>query len=350
MTQDWRPKQRYWICLMLAITLCFWSAGISKAQSSQSGKTIVEGRIVDATALAVPKATVILNNELTGASESLTTTDQGRFAFSAVETGTYSLTAKAQGFADRSSRITVESGQSIQLGDLAMSVIGINQSVTVVSASRVEELQQDSPVNTLVVGKQEIQNTGYERVGDVLSEIPGIVTRAQSYGVPLPGGEQINGVDSRQVLVLQDGLPIVGARGITEGTIDLNQQEVGRLDRVEVVEGAASALYGSDAIGGVVNLIASSRKIRSISTLRFRVDRWARSTPVSTSAPNGRISRRLWPSEITGSIPIRCSRMIPVQLARTRIVRILQPNFAMRSVPARRSASAHRRITLTIWG
>jgi len=40
--------------------------------------------------------------------------------------------------------------------------------------------------------------------------------------------------------VLQDGLPIVGARGITEGAIDLNQQEVGRLERVEVWQGAAS--------------------------------------------------------------------------------------------------------------
>jgi outer membrane receptor for ferrienterochelin and colicins len=143
----------------------------------------------------------------------------------------------------------------MQLGDVALSLLGVSQSVTVVSASRVEELQRDAPMNVLVVGQQQVQNTGYERVGDVLSEVPGIVTRAQSYGVPLPGGEQINGVDSRQVLVLQDGLPVVGTRGITEGTIDLNQQAVGRLDRIEVVEGAASALYGSDAIGGVVNII-----------------------------------------------------------------------------------------------
>jgi outer membrane receptor for ferrienterochelin and colicins len=171
----------------------------------------VEGRIVDPTGLPVPKAVVVLTNVLTGSSESRITTDDGRFVFSEVDSGTYSFTPKARGFAESTNRIEVEGGRSVQMGDHALSVVGIDQSVTVVSASRVEELEQDSPVNTLVVGKDQIQNTGYERVGDVLSEIPGIVTRAQSYGVPLPGGEQINGVDSRQVLVLQDGLPIVGA-------------------------------------------------------------------------------------------------------------------------------------------
>jgi outer membrane receptor for ferrienterochelin and colicins len=237
------------------MALCLCPAWVLKGQSVAGIKPWIEGRIVDKQGLAVPKAALTLNNELSGSSENQIVSDEGRFVFSAVNAGTYSLTIQAAGFADQSRRIAVERESSLRLGDLVMSIVGIEQSVTVVSASRVEELQQDSPVSTLVVTKQQIQDTGYERVGDVLSEIPGIVTRSQSYGVPLPGGEQINGIDSRQVLVLQDGLPVIGARGITEGTIDLNQQEVGRLDRIEVVPGAASALYGSDAIGGVINLL-----------------------------------------------------------------------------------------------
>jgi outer membrane receptor for ferrienterochelin and colicins len=238
-----------------AIALCFCAAEFLAAQNMEGLKTGVEGRVVDGQGLAVPKATVSLNNELTGSSQSRIASGDGRFVFAEAGPGKYSLTIRAVGFADQSRRIAVDRQGSLPLGDLVLPVVGIDQSVTVVSASRLEELQQDSPVNTLVVERRQIQNTGYERVGDVLSEIPGVVTRAQSYGVAQPGGEQINGIDSRQVLVLQDGLPVIGARGITEGAIDLNQQEVGRLERIEVVEGAASALYGSDAIGGVVNMI-----------------------------------------------------------------------------------------------
>ena len=56
--------------------------------------------------------------------------------------------------------------------------------------------------------------------------------------------------------MLVDGQPIVGARGIKRGgVLNLDRQSTARLDRVEVVKGAASALYGSDALGGVINLI-----------------------------------------------------------------------------------------------
>jgi outer membrane receptor for ferrienterochelin and colicins len=58
------------------------------------------------------------------------------------------------------------------------------------------------------------------------------------------------------VLVLIDGQPLVGARGIKRGgVLDLDRQSTARLDRIEVVKGAASALYGSEALGGVINLI-----------------------------------------------------------------------------------------------
>jgi outer membrane receptor for ferrienterochelin and colicins len=116
-----------------------------------------------------------------------------------------------------------------------------------------EELQTESPVRVEAVTRAEMRDTGYERVSDVLSEIPGVVIRSGS--IATVGAEQVEGIDSRQVLVLQDGLPVVGARGIKSGIVNLHRQDVGKLERVEVAKGAASALYGSDAIGGVINMI-----------------------------------------------------------------------------------------------
>lgn len=215
----------------------------------------VRGRVVDADGLPLSHASVTLGSVLTGASQRLESTDAGEFVFPDVAAGGYRLAIAAAGLADQTRRIEVERGQAFDAGDIRLSVAGIQQEVTVVSASRVEELRDDSPSKALVVTRDEIRHTGYERAGEVLSEISGVVTRAPSFGLGRVAGEQIDGIDSRQVLVLQDGLPVAGARGIKEGNIDLNQQGVGRLERIEVVKGAASALYGTDAIGGVINLI-----------------------------------------------------------------------------------------------
>jgi outer membrane receptor for ferrienterochelin and colicins len=125
--------------------------------------------------------------------------------------------------------------------------------VVVVTGSRNEELQTDSAIKVEAITRQQMLETGYERLTEVLAEIPGVMTRRGSTATV--GGQQIQGIDSRQVLVLQDGLPIVGARGIKSGVVNLNRQSVGRLEQVEVAKGAGSALYGTDAIGGVINMI-----------------------------------------------------------------------------------------------
>ncbi|MGH9348756.1 MAG: TonB-dependent receptor plug domain-containing protein [Vicinamibacterales bacterium] len=123
--------------------------------------------------------------------------------------------------------------------------------MTVVSASRQEELREALNTRVDVVTRSRIDETGgHETVGEVLRELPGVVTRRGSETAGA-AGEQIQGIDSRQILILIDGQPIVGARGIKRGgIINLDRQSTARLERVEVVNGSASALYGSDALGG----------------------------------------------------------------------------------------------------
>src|SRR5690606_35535120 len=120
---------------------------------------------------------------------------------------------------------------------------------TVVSASRQLELRDTLNVSVDVVPESRLRDTAVTSVAEVLRELPGVVTRRGSEAAGA-GGEQIHGIDSRQVLVLVDGQPVVGARGIKSGVLDLDRQSTARLGRVEVVKGAASSLFGSDAIGG----------------------------------------------------------------------------------------------------
>lgn len=222
---------------------------------AQVSQTTVAGRVLDPSGNVMTHAAVTLRNTLNGAAKQTESDSQGEYSFSEIEPGDYVLTASAKGFAAQTRSVDVKGGASADI-DISLSLASVQQTVAVVSASRVEELQQESSLPIDVVTQQQIKRTGFEDAGDVLSELPGVVTRnTATSNYSGYSQEMIDGITSQDILVLQDGLPIIGARGIDSGVIDLNEQDVGRLDRIEVVRGAASSLYGTDAIGGVINLI-----------------------------------------------------------------------------------------------
>jgi len=92
-----------------------------------------------------------------------------------------------------------------------------------------------------VIGRNRIRDTGYESVAEILQELPGVVTRRGTQGAGA-AGEQVQGIDSRQVLSLFDGQPIIGGKGVKRGVINLDRQSINTLERIEVVKGAASAI------------------------------------------------------------------------------------------------------------
>jgi outer membrane receptor for ferrienterochelin and colicins len=168
-----------------------------------------------------------------------------------VPQGRYIVSVSAAGFSTTSVEIAVPVQAPIEV---QLDPAPVVEQVRVVSASRQEELRETLNTRVDVITRARLEDTGAETVGEVLREVPGVVTRRGSETAGA-AGEQIQGIDSRQVLVLMDGQPLVGARGIKRGALNLDRQATSRLERVEVVKGAASALYGSDAIGGVINLI-----------------------------------------------------------------------------------------------
>lgn len=223
--------------IALILTFCVNAQSIS-----------IRGRVEDTAGRAVAGATVVLRNQKTGLERIVSTDASGNFSFTAAAGDSYALIGTASGF----SRLVKPAGQ----GEIVLTLEPepLKKEVTVVSGSRQEELRESLNTKVEVLSAEDIKTTGYQNVGEVLREIPGVVTRrgSETSGV---AGEQIQGIDSRQVLVLADGQPLVGARGIKLGALNLDRQPVGRLESIEVVKGASSALYGSDAIGGVINLI-----------------------------------------------------------------------------------------------
>lgn len=142
-------------------------------------------------------------------------------------------------------------------------VVSLDQ--IVVTGTKTEHTLKDVPVETVVLSRKDIDSVNAENIMDVLGTIPGIHTanhedvfgsytwNAKMGGLPF---------DSGYALVLIDGQRVMGcgaSGGMGEYGIGLNQIPVSMIERIEVVKGPGSALYGSDAMAGVINII--TRKI-----------------------------------------------------------------------------------------
>ena len=129
----------------------------------------------------------------------------------------------------------------------------------VVTGTRTPERVQQATVKTDVVTREEAERRGATNVADALATQPGLIVNPGNYG--FLGGVsalQIQGFDRDRVLILEDGERVVGDVG---GAIDLSNIPIGDVERIEVVSGPASSLYGSAALGGVVNVITAPPKL-----------------------------------------------------------------------------------------
>jgi vitamin B12 transporter len=154
----------------------------------------------------------------------------------------------------------------------------VPQIAHVVTSDRGAESVQRTARTTYVVTAGEIARDGDRTVADALSSVPGVnIVRYGAFGAVAAIG--IRGSSSLQVLVLLDGLPVAGGQ---IDDVDLEQIPVAGIDRIEVVEGGGSTLYGSGSIGGVINIITGDNGQRTTATLStgsFGEQNYAFATP-----------------------------------------------------------------------
>lgn len=118
----------------------------------------------------------------------------------------------------------------------------------VVTGTRSPHMLKEVPVQTEVIGTREFRRTGAKTVDEALAWSVGANVQHDLSGE----GVTLRGMDKDRVLILVDG---ERAMGRVRGSIDLSQYSLGGVDRIEVVKGTGSTLYGSEAVGGVVNII-----------------------------------------------------------------------------------------------
>jgi len=128
----------------------------------------------------------------------------------------------------------------------------------IVTATKTFRQLSNLPLPAKLISKNEIDKSSSSRLSDILDDQIGIFIVPDFGGA---NGIQIQGLDSQYTLILIDGYPLIGRQS---GTLDLDRISIGNIDKIEIIKGSSSSLYGTDAIGGVINLI-TSKAIDSIS-------------------------------------------------------------------------------------
>jgi outer membrane receptor for ferrienterochelin and colicins len=193
----------------------------------------------------IPYATIYVK-EL---SDGVAADDKGKCVLNLPKNGDYTFSIQALGFQKKEIVLNISKDTTINFS-LKEDVLKMEE--IIITSTRTPKMLKDVPVPTRLITSQDIQNSNLQNIQDVLeTELPGL--EFTSHG----GSMNINmqGLGGKYILFLVDGERVAGE---TRDNIDYNRIDVANIERIEIVKGAASALYGSSAIGGVVNIITKN--------------------------------------------------------------------------------------------
>ena len=176
------------------------------------------------------------------------TDEDGRWTSPALRPGGYAVRARRLGYSVSTMRATLGGGPRAALA-LALDPVALELDQLVVTAARRPQRLADAVTTTEVVSRADIERTGASDLASVLTEQTGIQLQG---GMPAGAGVMLQGLGSERVLVLLDGQPVAGR---IAGVFDISRIPTSVVERIEVVKGPQSTLYGTDAMGGVINVI-----------------------------------------------------------------------------------------------
>jgi iron complex outermembrane recepter protein len=233
-------------CALIAIVFTLTVDAVAQAGAPLSGR-LVNSLSGD----PIPDATVVLE-ELRR--QTMSAAD-GTFSFDNVPPGKFHLSVRAQGYSDRRAEVILP-GPATPLDVRVDPELHFQEVISVAADSR-SQFEAFQP--TSVLAGQELQKQLETSVGETLQNQPGVAAR--SFG-PAPSRPVIRGLSGDRVLILQDGQRMAdlssqsGDHGVTANPA--------AAERVEVVRGPATLLYGANAIGGLVNIITEDIPTRAI--------------------------------------------------------------------------------------
>jgi outer membrane receptor protein involved in Fe transport len=232
--------------------------------AAQTGS--LAGTIRDEAGFALPGATVaVLRPDGTTVASTVSGRD-GSFTVGGISEGQVIVAVQLAGFRAVREAASTSSGQQL---DILLPLAGFTDALTV-TASREERTLASVPASVGVIAGHTVERARGVNLAEFLKFVPGVaagdVSGVDDLRISIRGAGVRAGFGSRGVLLMTDGVPVTEPDGQTphfDGQIDLANAE-----RVEVVKGPSSAMYGGAALGGVVNVISRAPSRQRRATLR----------------------------------------------------------------------------------
>lgn len=224
--------------------MTFVLLGLLAAVDAEAQRS-VSGTVIDSRHEPLSGATILVRELPTlGA----VTDAEGGYELRLPDSKEYTLTAKYIGYFDATHLVDGSHDGTL---DFRLEENPMTLDQVVVTGTRTPKLLKDVPIVTRVISESEIRRTDATHIGDLLqTELPGIEF---SYSMNQQTSLNMAGFGGNSVLFLVDGERLAGE---TLDNVDYSRLNMDNVQRIEIVKGAASSLYGSNAVGGVVNIIS----------------------------------------------------------------------------------------------
>lgn len=236
---------------LVSFLVCFTGITSVYAQhrGDRQGRVIISGRVVSSDNGTIDLATI----HLQGTPFSCKTDEDGRYAISAPE-GEYTISVSALGYKDAHRKIKV-GGNGLQGLDFKLSPDVIELNAVTVTATGVGRVKR-SAYNAIAIDTRGMQNTT-KNLSDALATAPGVKLR-ESGGVGSDMQLMVDGFSGKHVKVFIDGVPQEGVGS----SFGLNNIPVSFAKRIEVYKGVVPVGFGTDALGGVINIVTEKQPRR----------------------------------------------------------------------------------------
>jgi|GEM_PF-675134 len=235
--------------LQMMVVLKFLFILITSGFATEKGS--LTGRIVDGTTgQALSDVNVIIVNTRLGTASGT----NGEYRLENINPGHYTLKFSAIGYqAVIKDLVLVEPGKTSEI-HIQLEPTVIKMDKVVITATRRPRLLEQTPDITIIQTADEIRTMGAVQVNDVIEYMPGISSiGGTGSGQPFKRTISINGMPAYYSLILLDGTRVLSSHIHTGANVNMIPPE--HIERIELVKGAMSAQYGTDGMGGVMNII-----------------------------------------------------------------------------------------------
>lgn len=252
-------KQLLLSALLLALSLCVCAQEHDHTHSHNHNHSDAHifGHVINK---QTEEHIAYMNVAVKGTNVATVTDASGHYFLNDLPAGTYTVVVHMVGYLSQEKQVTVETGKSIELNfEVEEDAIMLND--VVISANKNETSRKEAPVMVGVISPKTFNNTNSVCLAEGLNFQPGLRLESNCQNC---GFQQvrINGLEGAYSQILIDGRAVSSALSQVYG---LEQIPVNMIEKVEVIRGGGSAIFGSNAVAGTINILTKEPKVNSVS-------------------------------------------------------------------------------------